>query len=161
VVRVSVIAREAGVPLMLDPAPAAKIPDILWKNSRWVTPNETEAAYYLVGDELEPEQATKQLQAKGAEGVILKRGEQGSYVADVGGSAVWIPPFHVKAVDTVGAGDAYNGAFAVALLEGKDVLSAAKFASAAAAVCVTRSGAQDSMPRRSEVEALISASKRG
>jgi ribokinase len=161
VVRVSEIAKEAGVPMMLDPAPAAKIPDVLWKNTSWVTPNETEAAFYLAGDELEPEQAAKQLLAKGVAGVVLKRGAEGSYLMESGGGAAWVTPFAVKAVDTVGAGDCFNGAFAVALLEGKDALTAAKFASAAAAVSVTRAGAQEAMPTRAEVEALIAASGRG
>jgi ribokinase len=133
---------------------------VLWKNASWVTPNETEAAFYLVGDELEPEQAAKQLLAKGAAGVILKRGAEGSYLMKAGGGAEWIPPFHVKAVDTVGAGDAFNGAFAVALLEGKDAPTAARFGSAAAAVSVTRHGAQDAMPTRAEVEALMASSGR-
>ena len=145
---------------MLDPAPAATMPDVLWKNASWVTPNESEAAFYLVGDELEPEQAAKQLIVKGAAGVILKRGAEGSYLMQAGGGAVWIPPFHVKAVDTVGAGDAFNGAFAVALLEGMDPVMAAKYGSAAAAVSVTRPGAQDAMPTRAEVEAVM-ATKAG
>ncbi len=157
VVRVSEIAKEAGVPLMLDPAPAAKMPDLLWKNTNWVTPNETEAAFYLSGEDLEPEQAAKQLLAKGVDGVILKRGAEGSYLLKAGGGAEWIPPYQVKAVDTVGAGDSFNGAFAVALMEGKDPVTAAKFASAAAAVSVTRPGAADAMPTRDEVEALFSA----
>ena len=80
--------------------------------------------------------------------MVLKRGGEGAYVAIAGGKADWVRPFKVEAVDTVGAGDCFNGAFAVALLEGKDPWAAARFASAAAAISVTRKGAQASMPTR-------------
>jgi len=76
-------------------------------------------------------------------------------VATTQGKAAWVRPFHVEAVDTVGAGDCFNGAFAVALLEGKDPFAAAQFASAAAAISVTRRGAQASMPTRAEVDEFL------
>jgi ribokinase len=155
VLRVSQIAKDAGVPFILDPAPASDIPKEIWKNVTWVTPNETEAAFYLVGDEPEPDDCARQFLSKGVAGVILKRGSEGSYVAQTAGSAAWVPPFYVKAVDTVGAGDAYNGGFAVSLLEGHDPATAARFASAAAAISVTKPGAQDAMPTRAEVDALL------
>jgi ribokinase len=88
-------------------------------------------------------------------GVVLKRGGEGAYVAVAGGNAGWVKPFHVGAIDTVGAGDCFNGAFAVGLLEGKDPWEAARFASAAAAISVTRRGAQASMPSRAEVDAFL------
>jgi ribokinase len=93
--------------------------------------------------------------ATGLRGVALKRGGEGAYVAVAGGKAAWVPPFPVEAVDTVGAGDCFNGAFAVALMEGKDPWTAARFASAAAAISVTRRGAQASMPSRADVEAFL------
>lgn len=157
VLRASQIAKEAGVPFMLDPAPASNFPTEIWKNTTWITPNETEAAHYLTGSDLEPDEAARQFLGKGVAGVILKRGSEGSYIAQAGGITAWIPPFHVKAVDTVGAGDAYNGGFAVALLEGQEAAAAAKFASAAAAVSVTKAGAQNAMPTRAEVDALLSS----
>jgi ribokinase len=80
-------------------------------------------------------------------------------VAVAGGSADWVKPFRVQAVDTVGAGDCFNGAFAVALLEGNDPFAAARFAAAAAAISVTRAGAQASMPTRAEVDAFLAAHK--
>jgi ribokinase len=89
--------------------------------------------------------------------VALKRGGEGAYLAVAGGKADWAPAFTVQAVDTVGAGDCFNGAFAVALLEGKDPWAAARFASAAAAISVTRKGAQASMPSRSEVDEFLTA----
>ncbi len=150
------LCAEAGVPVMLDPAPAAPLPDAIWNQVAWFTPNETEAALYL-GETLKPEEGAKRLLAKGLSGVVLKRGAEGSYVAVAGGKAAWVPPFPVEAVDTVGAGDCFNGAFAVALLEGNDPWSAARFASAAAAISVTRRGAQASMPSRAEVETFLAA----
>ncbi len=86
---------------------------------------------------------------------MLKRGAEGAFVADSSGRAEWVPAFKVEAVDTVGAGDCFNGAFAVALMEGNDPWAAARFASAAAAISVTRRGAQASMPTRDEVEAFL------
>jgi ribokinase len=148
------LCAEAGVPVMLDPAPAAPLPDQIWDQVAWFTPNETEAALYL-GETLKPEIGAKRLMATGLRGVALKRGGEGAYVAVAGGKAAWVPPFPVEAVDTVGAGDCFNGAFAVALMEGKDPWTAARFASAAAAISVTRRGAQASMPSRADVEAFL------
>jgi ribokinase len=152
--RVLEICADASVPVMLDPAPAAPLPDEAWKQIAWLTPNETEAAFYL-GKDAKPEEAAQQLLGKGVRGVVLKRGAEGSFVAASRGNADWVKPFRVAAVDTVGAGDCFNGAFAVALMEGKDALGAARFASAAAAISVTRRGAQASMPTRSEVDEFL------
>jgi len=146
---------ESGVPVMLDPAPAAELPKQVWQQAAWFTPNETEAAYYVGGAERTPEETAQRLLARGVRGVALKRGERGAYVAAAGGRAEWVRPFKVEAIDTVAAGDCFNGAFAVALLEGNDPWTAARFASAAAAICVTRKGAQASMPRRAEVDEFL------
>ena len=147
------VCAEAGVPVMLDPAPAAALPDAFWKQIAWFTPNETEAAFYL-GDGADTEKSANELLERGLGGVVLKRGSEGAYVA-VPGKGAWVPPFVVQALDTVAAGDCFNGAFAVALLEGRDPWQAARFANAAAAICVTRRGAQAAMPTRAEVDALI------
>lgn len=148
------LCAESNVPVMLDPAPAASLPDSFFPRIAWFTPNETEAAFY-VGEKLTAEQAAAKLLAKGVQGVVLKRGGGGVYVA-TNGIAEWIPAFKVEAIDTVAAGDCFNGAFAVALAEGKDSRAAARFASAAAAISVTRRGAQASMPTREEVETFLS-----
>ncbi len=150
------LCADAGVPVMLDPAPAAPLPGGFWRQVGWFTPNENEAAFYL-GALPEAEDAAKQLLGRGLRGVVLKRGSEGSYVAAAGGKAAWVPAFPVHAIDTVGAGDCFNGAFAVALLEGNDPWTAARFASAAAAISVTRPGAQASMPSRDEVDAFLAA----
>ena len=147
------VCAEAGVPVMLDPAPAAALPDAAWKQIAWFTPNETEAAFYL-GDGANVEDTASEFLERELRGVVLKRGVEGAYVA-VPGKAGWVPPFQVQATDTVAAGDCFNGAFAVALLEGRDPWQAARFANAAAAICVTRRGAQAAMPSRAEVDAML------
>lgn len=144
----------AAVPVMLDPAPAATLAESVWSRVEWFTPNETETAVY-VGSSLKPETAAGELLLRGLKGVILKRGAEGTYVAISGGKSAWIRPFPVSTVDTVGAGDCFNGAFAVALMEGKDCWAAAQFASAAAALSTTRRGAQAAMPERARVEELL------
>ncbi|MGB8261137.1 MAG: ribokinase [Terracidiphilus sp.] len=152
--RTLALCAEAGVPVIFDPAPAAPLPDSVWPRIAWFTPNETEAAFYI-GDNLGVEEAAKQLLSRGVKGVVLKRGAEGAYVAPAGQHGQWAPAFQVHAIDTVGAGDCFNGAFAVALLEGKDPFAAARFASAAATISVTRRGAQASMPTREDVESFL------
>jgi ribokinase len=150
------LCANAQVPVMLDPAPAATLPDAVWKQVAWFTPNETEAAFY-VGGEANVEDTAKRLHAKGLRGVVLKRGAEGAFVSVAGERAEWVKPFKVDAIDTVGAGDCFNGAFAVALEEGKDPWAAARFANAASAISVTRKGAQASMPMRADVEEFLAA----
>ena len=150
------VCTEARVPVMLDPAPAAPFPDAAWPHIAWCTPNETEAAFY-VGAGLSAEESAQRFLALGLQGVVLKRGSAGAYIATASGASAWLRPFPAHAIDTVAAGDCFNGAFAVAVMEGKDPVQAARFASAAAAISVTRRGAQSSMPSRAEVDALLAA----
>ncbi|MGP8253857.1 MAG: ribokinase [Terracidiphilus sp.] len=145
---------DAGVPVMLDPAPAAPLPDTALGKVAWFTPNETEAAFYVDGA-AGVEETANRLLARGIGNVVLKRGAEGAYVALASGEAGWVPPFKVQAIDTVAAGDCFNGAFAAGLLEGLDPFAAARFANAAAAICVTRRGAQASMPSRADVDHLL------
>lgn len=149
------VCAELGVQVMLDPAPAAVLSDPVWKQVSWFTPNETEAAFYLDGSE--PESIAQKLLARGLRGIILKRGSEGAYVATADGKARWVKAFSVDAIDTVAAGDCFNGTFAVALLEGMDPWSASQFACAASAICVTRRGAQASMPTRAELNSFLDA----
>jgi ribokinase len=139
---------------MLDPAPATALPETIWSQLAWFTPNETEAALYADA-KLSPEDTAKKLLARGIRGVVLKRGSEGAFVSQPARATTRVPPFHVETVDTVAAGDCFNGAFAVALLEGLDPSSAARIASAAAAISVTRRGAQASMPTRAEVDQFL------
>jgi ribokinase len=151
------LCADAKVPLILDPAPALKLPDSLLKQVTWFTPNETEATFYL-GSAIKDgahEEAAHKLIAKGAGNVILKLGDKGSYFAQGSGIEAKIQPFRVTAIDSTGAGDAFNGAFAVALMQGQSKLEAAMFASAASAISVTRKGAQSSMATQAEVQQLL------
>ena len=151
-------ARE-NIPVILDPAPAQALPAEVLRGVKWFTPNETETTFYTSSDSAILGDLRKQrdaLFAQGIQGVVLKQGSRGVYLADQAGLEVSIPAFHVKAVDTTAAGDAFNGAFATGLLLGKSPAESARFAAGAAAVSVTRSGAQSSMASREETEAMLS-----
>ncbi len=157
IVHLAKLCAEANVPLILDPAPAQKLPDSLFSQITWFTPNETEAAFYL-GHPLKEDaydEAAQELLKKGVKNVILKLGEKGSYFAQGSGSEAQIKARTVNAVDSTGAGDAYNGAFAASLMLGQSKLEAAMFASAAAAISVTRHGAQEAMATAPEVEQML------
>ena len=155
----SICARE-GVPLILDPAPAQDLPPGIFKQVAWFTPNETEAAFFA-GEQRENDnhrataEMARTILAKGCQGVLLKMGPRGVYLATQDGLGDAVPAFPVKAIDTTAAGDAFNGGFATALMLGKSPLKSARFASAVAAISVTRTGAQPSMPKLAEVEAFM------
>jgi ribokinase len=151
---------EEGIPLMLDPAPAHMLPSKVFHHLSWFTPNETEATFFVTkfAKDLrvpEPEWIASTLLDAGVESVVLKMGPRGVYLASANHSSHTIPAFQVEAVDTTAAGDAFNGAFATALMMGMEQMEAARFAAAAAAVSLTRPGAQPSMPTRAEVDELL------
>jgi len=158
------IASREQIPLVLDPAPVRPLPASLLKRVDWLTPNETETCF-LVGCtpgelvEVAFKDAADALFALGSRNVILKLGERGCYVALSDGTRQLLPAHSVHAVDTTGAGDAFNGAFAVALLNGQDPLSSVTWASAVAALSVTRPGAQPSMPTSEEVDRFLEESQ--
>lgn len=144
------ICAESNVPLILDPAPAQSLPDGTLHGVTWLTPNETEAQFYAVGASSE-EEILSMLFNAGARGIILKRGALGSLLSGEDRLSHRIPAPNVRAVDTTAAGDAFNAAFAVGLMQGYDPVQSARFATAAAALSVTRAGAQPSLPTRAEV----------
>jgi ribokinase len=152
----AVCARE-GVPLMLDPAPACELPANVLQHIRWFTPNETEADFYLPNKDRSASLQTvaQSLLALGPEAVVLKLGARGVYLKSHNGLARQVDGFRVNAVDTTAAGDAFNGTFATALMLGNSPEESARFAAAAAAISVTRAGAQPSMPTMLEVERLL------
>jgi ribokinase len=153
----AVCARE-HVAVVMDPAPAQELPPEVLRTVGWFTPNEAETEFYIGGssaDVRDPRQQRDALFARGIQAVVLKRGAQGVYLAVRDGVEAAIPAIPVKAVDTTAAGDAFNGAFAVGLMLGKDPVESARFAAAAAAVSVTRPGAQPSMASREEAEELF------
>jgi ribokinase len=152
-------AEQHDVPLMLDPAPARELSARLLRRLSWITPNETETATLLRigfdnGDENSYTVAESLLDC-GVENVLLKLGSRGSLIAQGKLAKERVPAFSVNAVDTTAAGDAFNAGFAVALMRGSAVVRSAVFASAVAAISVTRAGAQTSMPTGDEVEDFL------
>src|SRR5258708_17538605 len=156
-------AREHGIITILDPAPA-HVACLDWlRHVDYLTPNETEAAQLLglaspIVSAADAARATEQLRQRGASAVLLKLGSRGCFVA-AGDTAAQVPAASVKAVDTTAAGDTFNGAFAVALIEGLPLLEAVQFANTAAALSVTQRGAQSSIPSRREVDAFRASPK--
>jgi ribokinase len=154
----AVLAAKSGAHVILNPAPARALPDELLRHVSILTPNETEAEL-LTGIKVDSDSAATKaasvLRARGVQTVILTLGARGALVATSDGSAQLVPGFKVKAVDTTGAGDVFNGALAVALAEEQPLIDAVRFANAAAAISVTRLGAQPSAPSRREVQRLL------
>jgi len=155
VIRLAERAWEAKTPLMLDPAPAMPLPEVLLSRTTWLTPNETEAQILLGRVNIDPAAAAQKLLAMGVRNAALKLGSQGVFLAGLDCPAQRVPAFPVKAVDTTAAGDCFNAAFAVALTCGKPPVEAARYGAAAAAISVTRAGAQPSLPSAAEVEAFL------
>ena len=145
------VAHGAGVPVILNPAPARKLPKSLYPLIDWMTPNETEAELLTgvkVVDAASAAKATEVLVKRGVGHVVITMGAKGCYCGDC---ARLYPCRKVKAVDCVAAGDTFNGAFAVALAEGRTCADAIAFAQKASAIAVTRPGAQSSVPFRREI----------
>ena len=153
------VATEANVPFILDPAPVQNLSAELLVQVTWLTPNETEAAYLL--DSPVPEDSSaipafaERLLKLGPRNILLKLGARGAYLATEEGLREHVPAIAVQAVDSTAAGDALNGAFAAALLEGAPPLEAVHFGVAAASLSVTRPGAIPSLPTRAELEAFL------
>jgi len=151
------LAQQNNILTILNPAPAQPLSDALLKYVTIITPNETEAEL-LTGIPVDSEQAAKKaadiLLSKGVKTVLITMGVKGSFIATENYSKM-VPAFKVEAVDTTAAGDVYNGALAVAVSEGKELYDAVVFANAAAALSVTKLGAQPSSPYEYEIEAFL------
>jgi len=152
------LARKLGVTTILNPAPAQALPDSIYPLCDYLTPNETEAAGLTrrtVANAADAERAADALLARGARNVVVTLGAQGALVKS-SHTTERVPAFDAgPVVETTGAGDAFNGTFAVGLSEGMDIVAATRFGCAAAAISVTRLGTAPSMPQRREVEALL------
>ena len=151
------LAKQHQTQVILNPAPAQKLSDDLLKHIDIITPNETEAEYLTgikVLTEKDAEQAAIFLHKKGIETVIITLGCKGAWVSYAQQGAI-IAGFKVKAIDTIGAGDTFNGMLVTALLEGKTLEQAIKYAHAAGALSVTKPGAQTAVPSRNEVEEFL------
>lgn len=146
------LAHANGVKVILNPAPACPLEDSLLSTLYALTPNETECRL-LCGDKATDDDVANAriLYGKGVRNVIVTLGSNGSMICNADGVES-VPARKVVAVDTVAAGDTYNGALAVALSEGKSFVDAMKFATDASAIAVTRIGAQASVPYRKELE---------
>lgn len=151
------LAHEAGVPLILDPAPAVELHRDLLKRVSVLTPNETEARILTgveVTDESSAQRAAERLLASGVQAAVVTMGAQGYLLAD-GDSMEFVRAIPVDAVDATAAGDAFTGSLAVGLAQGQSLRDAAAFAARVAALSATKMGAQSSMPSRQEVEAFF------
>jgi ribokinase len=151
------IAAAKGVQVILNPAPAQPLSDSLLKKISILTPNETEAEL-LTGIKVDNDgaaaKAAQKLLDKGVKTVIITLGARGAWVATAEGGRL-VPGFKVTPVDSTAAGDIFNGALAVGLSEGKPLDDAVRFANAAAALSVTKLGAQPSAPKRKEIEKFL------
>ena len=152
------LAHSLGVPTILNPAPGCKLPDSLFQYCDYITPNESEAEVLTgirVTSLADAELAADALLARGVRNAVITLGAQGALVKNA------TVRQHVPAcdagpvVETTGAGDAFNGGFAVALAENKDIVQAARFGCAVAGISVTRHGTAPSMPFRKEVDDLL------
>lgn len=151
-------ARKAGATTILNPAPALELPTSMIALCDFVTPNEIEAETITgitVNSPKDAVAAAEALLAKGAGGAIITLGENGCLYHD-GSNSVHVPAINAgPVVETTGAGDAFNGGFAVAIAEGHSPLEAIRFGTATAAISVTRPGTAPSMPTRKEIESLL------
>ncbi len=151
------VAKQAQTTVILNPAPAKALSDELLSCIDIITPNETEAEVLTgieVTDDVTAQKAANALHNKGIDTVLITLGAKGVWLS-VGGQGELIAGFRVKATDTTAAGDTFNGALVTGLLEQLPLKSAIKFAHAAAAISVTRFGAQTSIPSREEVDAFL------
>ena len=156
--RIAEYACENGVKVIINTAPYSKISDEFLSKAYMVTPNEVEAEA-LTGIKVEDLESAKKaatiFKKKGVKKVLITLGEKGVFISDDDKDEI-LPAFHVNAIDTTGAGDAFNGGFITALAEGKDEWEAAKFANAAAALSVQKLGTTPSMPARKEIDEFLS-----
>jgi ribokinase len=152
------LSRELGIQTILNPAPACALSDSLLQLCNFLTPNESEAEE-LTGQRIvsleDAEKAIDILLARGVETVILTLGPRGALIKNKH-LLEHVPAFEAgTVVDTTGAGDAFNGGFAIALSEGQSIVEAVRFGCSVAGISVTRHGTAPSMPTRAELDALL------
>jgi ribokinase len=150
-------AKEKGVIVVFDPAPAAELPEDAFQYMDVITPNEVETEAlvdFYPKTQADAARAAKVLRDKGVGAAVIKMGALGVYFDGPKGSG-FVPAFKVNAIDTVAAGDAFNAGLAVALAEGKPMPEAVRWGAAAGAIATTRKGALPAMPYRKELMALL------
>lgn len=149
-----VLAVKYGKKVILNPAPASdRLPKELYRYITYMTPNEVEAQV-MAGGGASPEQNAEKLLELGVQNVLVTLGSEGARMYSKNNKSIYVPAYKVDAVDTVAAGDCFNGAFAVALDRGDGEEEAMKFANRASAIAVTRRGAQKSIPTKEEMETM-------
>ncbi|MBO5214644.1 MAG: ribokinase [Clostridia bacterium] len=157
----SSVAKEKGMTVILNPAPAKSLSPLLLQNVDIIAPNESETKILTdieVVDEVHLTLAVRALYKTGVKKVVVTMGEKGSAVAE-GQTITYIEPRKVNAVDTTSAGDTFIGALALCLAQGKGMVESAQFASVASSVTVTREGAAQSIPTLSEVKEIMESEK--
>ena len=155
-------ARRHNVKVILNPAPAQKLPPEILKSVDYLTPNETEAAI-LAGEDptfVHQESLPHLASLLNVPNLIVTLGSRGACILR-GGQADYVPTFPIHPVDTTASGDAFNGALAVGLARGDDLLQAVRYANAAGAITATRHGAQPSLPTKHEIEQFMVSSATG
>ncbi len=151
------LAHKYGKPFILNPAPFVPVPDEIFDGVDYVTPNETEAEQFtgIKVDTVEDcRLAAKKFFEMGVRNVVITLGVRGAFFTD-GEREILVPSIKVKALETTGAGDAFNGGLATAIAEGMPMEAALQFATCTAAISVTRLGSSPSMPHRHEIVALM------
>jgi len=157
VVATKELAKKYGKPFILNPAPYINVPAEIFDGVDYVTPNETEAEQFTgiaVNTVEDCRAAAQKFFDMGVKNVIITLGVRGAYYTD-GKTEIMVPSIKVKAVETTGAGDAFNGGLSTAIAEGLSMDVALKFATCTSAISVTRLGSSPSMPYRHEILALL------
>ena len=155
--KVAAMAKAAGVKVIVNTAPYSPVTDEFLSGCYLVTPNEVEAEELTgicVSDLESADKAAKVFKDKGVQNVVITLGSRGVYVNEDGKSEI-VPAYKVNAIDTTGAGDAFNGGLLTALSEGKTISEAARFANALAAISVQRIGTTPAMPTRAEIDKFL------
>lgn len=155
--KVAAMAKAAGVKVIVNTAPYSPVTDEFLSGCYLVTPNEVEAEELTgicVSDLESADKAAKVFKDKGVQNVVITLGSRGVYVNEDGKSEI-VPAYKVNAIDTTGAGDAFNGGLLTALSEGKTIGEAARFANALAAISVQRIGTTPAMPTRAEIDKFL------
>ncbi|MCI8597477.1 MAG: ribokinase [Lachnospiraceae bacterium] len=150
------IAYEAGVTIVLNPAPAAQLPDEVLQKINIVTPNETEAQVLTgvkIENQADAKKAAQVFLDKGVKEVVITLGALGAFAMNQERSEL-VERLNVEAVDTTGAGDAFNGGFVMALAEGKDLFTALRYGNVTGALSVTKPGTAPAMPYRKDVQSM-------
>ena len=155
--KVAAMAKAAGVKVIVNTAPYSPVTDEFLSGCYLVTPNEVEAEELTgicVSDLESADKAADVFKDRGVQNVVITLGSRGVYVNEDGKSEI-VPAYKVNAIDTTGAGDAFNGGLLTALSEGKTISEAARFANALAAISVQRIGTTPSMPTRAEIDKFL------